>query len=118
MVQYLQQQVFNKDPEYQRFYWQSRMVSSKDTTVDYLFATPATKINSRVAFEKLRWGGQYIFISTNRKETEMFADSFLPAGFMLNTPVTLLKKGGFFLGKKYYFFAARKMLIIPPGDFT
>ncbi len=115
----IQKAFFENDPDFKRYHWASRMKVGDGKTVDYIFATPQDPHNPKDIFTKIRWGGQFVFVSPNRREVEQLCEQFPKEGFEIDRKPEVFKSGGFlFLKKKLWFFVARKVRIIAPGDFT
>jgi tRNA A-37 threonylcarbamoyl transferase component Bud32 len=109
--------VFAPTFEYQHA---GRKIHESKTLTDYLFATTGDSTAPDEVFSALRWGGQFVFLSRNRKEVEETARRFrqTPA-FIIEIPPMRVKRKlmGFVpAGTRYFYFSARKVMLIKPGE--
>lgn len=120
----VRQAVFAKDPEFKSFGdGASHYLSSG--TVDFLFAGEHETLDPKATFEKLRWGGQLVYVSTDAQQVSNIAGRLSTAGFVVDTPPTSIWHGanifgwgipGF--GRRIHYFTARKVLMVPPGQYS
>lgn len=101
----------------------NRFVTSTDA-VDYLFALPGDEIAPEQVFHSMRWGGRFVFASTNQADVlEVQKRYALEHGFVLERSLTTArcKTWGLplpLLGRKVFYFIARKVTLIPRGEYT
>jgi len=122
LIKILENEALKKYPEYQDFSFRNSEVMAEGL-VDYLFATTGDPSTPEAVFGRVRWGGQYIFLSTNVNEVTDVANKFTKGGFVIETKPSSVTYGLFGfkfpgLTRKLYYFAARKTLIIQPGTNT
>jgi hypothetical protein len=92
--------------------------------VDYLFMKSGDAALPQDAFDRLRWGGQLVFVSRSEQEVVDLAAKFRDRrGFIIERepavvrprPLGLALPG---LGRPLHYFVARKVLLIQPGQMT
>lgn len=91
--------------------------------VDYVFAVENDPHRPDQVFPRLRWGGQFIYISRNRRKVAALPQRFRKRGFEVLHGPGYVRKGPFslwipFFSTRVYYFVARKVLLIPPGDIS
>jgi hypothetical protein len=74
-------------------------------------------------FDQLRWGGQVIFASAERRQVVQFATQLTQSGFELTQNPTWLSHGPLgltipFLWPRTHYLVARKMQLVSPGQIT
>ncbi len=92
--------------------------------VDYLFALPGDEVSPDPVFHQLRWGGRFVFASTNLGdvvEVEKLYDH--EDGFAVDHTLssTRCRTMGLplpLLGRRVHYFVARKVTLIPKGEYT
>lgn len=122
LIKVLENEQLKKYPEYQDFSFRNSEVMA-DGLVDYYFATSGDAATPEAVFQRVRWGGQYVFISKNVNEVTEVANRFTKGGFAIEAKPASVTYGLFgfkFPGfnRKIYYFSARKTLIIQPGTNT
>ena len=91
---------------------------------DFLFSTDEELSRPQAVFDRIRWGGEFVFVGRDRARVAEVEKLFNhEGGFVIETNVTamhprLLGLHLKWLPKLGYFFAARKTVIIPPGSTT
>jgi hypothetical protein len=94
---------------------------------DFAFASAAGIADPAAVFERLRWGGQFIFASRRRRETDAVLARFARAGeFLIETPPQSLTRprwGIPFLSPllpplRTHYFVARKVRLTPADEDT
>lgn len=88
-----------------------------------LLCTPGDRATPGVLFDRLRWGGQVVFISESRAEAARFGEALAGRGFEITQETSHLSAGFLglpvpFLSRKLFFVVARKVALIPPGQTT
>jgi len=74
-----------------------------------------------VIFPRMRWGGQFVFVSPSEKRVQELARQFADYGFHLQKPHDTVKDGWRLFPifrRKVHFFSARKILHVPKGGLT
>ena len=115
----LKRQVLDPDPEFQHFE-QSSSLNKRSGLLDYLIATNGQRHDPDPAFARLRWGGQFVYVSRNRREVEDVPERFAERGFAVGGAPGFVR-GGWgipLISRKYYYIAARKTALVPPREFS
>jgi hypothetical protein len=91
---------------------------------DYLVATSGDRCDVDHVFDRLRWGGQFVFIGSRSREAEQLIDRYRACDdFLVETDVQAISRPGSrwrrrdFM-KTYYGFVARKTALTRTGDAT
>jgi len=115
------QQVFADDREY-RHYAHTPVTADPRALQDYIFATDGDDTDPASVFARLRWGGQFVFVSRSARRVAQLARQFDRDGFCLERdPASVRRRAWPFLSllaPRVHYFAARKVLLIRPGEFT
>lgn len=109
--------VFEGDEEYRSF----GAAEGLRELPDYIFATPADDHDPQRIFERLRWGGTFVYAAPEAEDVRQTAANFAQCGFSVELPTDSLLDGWRFwplIRKKVYYFAARKVLHVPKGGVT
>jgi hypothetical protein len=122
MVRTVREHAFAGDVEFQRFcHGESELIESR--TLDYLFATASDPHKPAQVFDRMRWGGQFVFATRQARQAESLAKAFAQTGFVIERGPERINRR--FLGiplvglaPRIYFFVARKVLLVRPGDYT
>jgi hypothetical protein len=90
---------------------------------DYLFAVEEESHLPDDVFGRLRWGGQFIYITQDRRRAGDVLDRFGQRGFVAVRGPEMVRVGAWglaipYLSKKVYFFVARKVFLIRPREIT
>jgi len=134
LVQAVGKRVFRTDEDYKTFGPGESLdrldgpLPPEVAPMDYLFAGPDQPIMPKSVFPRLRWGGQFLFVSPNRRQVATLASKFSPDnGFQIDHPPDHISTGPLslpfalsipLLTKPAHFFLARKVALIPPGSTT
>jgi len=130
MVQAVSRAVFRDDADYARFGPGETLgreggpIPPEVPPLDYLLAGPDQPLPPGDAFARMRWGGQYLFVSPQRRQVAALAKRFSPeTGFYIDHAADHVNTGPFglpipLLSKPAHFFVARKVALIPPGSTT
>lgn len=123
LVKIISQKVLRRDPEWELF-GRNNSENSTDRLKDFIFASAGHLPTPEEAFDELRWGGLFIYISTKMLETVDVARKFTQLGaFILEKHPTFVRRGLFGLpwspfSEKIHYFVARKVYLIKPGQST
>jgi hypothetical protein len=114
------QRLLNKNSEYQRI---SSAKPTRDGLIDFLQATPGESDDPKEIFNRLRWGGLYLFASPNRAQVTELGERYRKHGFSVELGPTYVRDGwrGWpipFFSRKVHAFLARKVELLPPGEIT
>lgn len=123
-VRLVQQQVFSSDMEF-RSHYDPAAADRPGATTDFLFATPLDEHHPTRVFDRLRWGGQFVFIAPDHRQVEGLAHVFARKGYLLDRPPAALRQPCRLLGvpipllgRRVFYFAARKMHLVLPGTYS
>ena len=121
MIDATARRLFRRNPEYARFSpFDANLITNR--VWNFLFAVETEPHDPAEVFERLRWGGVFIYISRHRGDLASLPQRFRAEGFEILHPSGCLKSGRFcfipFVGKRLYFFACRKLQLIRPADLT
>ncbi len=89
---------------------------------DYLFSIDGHTLRPTTVFDRLRWGGQFVFASGRPRLIEEQARRFHNRhGFVLDQPVQWVDVPRFSIRlspfrRRQYYFVARKVMLTPPGQ--
>lgn len=120
----VRQAIFAKDPEFKSFGDGSSHYLSSGT-VDYLFAGEHETLDPKATFEKLRWGGQLVYVTANPQQLSIIASRLVATGFIIDTPPASIWHGAKILGwgipgfgRRIHYFTARKVSMVLPGQYS
>lgn len=117
-IEHLIQTRYSQEPEFQRH--KHRLHDTGGDLTDFLFALPGDPHTPLDVFDKLRWGGQFVYLARDPQEVALTAERFAQAGtYEIVVPPTAVRRRllGFIpWGTRYHYFAARKMTLIRPGE--
>jgi len=122
MMQAVDRQIIARDPDHE-FLKDSRTASATDL-VDYLFATASDEHEPAEVFRRVRWGGLFLFLSSDQKFTSAMQSRYEShTGFVIEQQTTFARTGPMLLrmmgiGKKVFYFVARKITLLQPGQTT
>ena len=89
---------------------------------DYVFAVENEPHKPDDIFANVRWGGQFIYISSDRAKVETIPAQFTDFGFEILGEPQGVRYGWLrfvpFMGRKLWFVACRKMQLIRPRDIS
>jgi hypothetical protein len=90
---------------------------------DTILCTDFENATPKQIFNRLRWGGQVIFVSASRDEAVKFNIQLQDWGFETTQSVRQISRRPLglpipFFSRNVWAFAARKILLVPPGELT
>ena len=116
------------DPEFRKFTGMDALSEAGGGglagPVNYLFAAEDDPHDPDAAFRRLRWGGQFIYVSRSRARLRGLADAFAQRNYDVIEPMGIARQGMFFglalplLTRKTYYFAARKVSLTLPKEIS
>jgi tRNA A-37 threonylcarbamoyl transferase component Bud32 len=112
--------VLEPDREYHH-YAHTPLASDPTALQDFVLAADGDDVDPGHVFDRLRWGGQFVFASRSARRAADLARQFQGNGFILERrPVFLRKPWPLipFLARRIHYFVARKVHLIRPGEFT
>jgi len=113
--------VLQADAEY-KAYGHNNSEAHQTRLVDYFFAVGKEGCPPDEIFDRLRWGGVFVYISKRAADVQEAARKFTQmGGFVIEKPPAHTARG--FLGlplrlfsRKIHYFTARKVMLIKPGE--
>ncbi|MCC7191238.1 MAG: serine/threonine protein kinase [Phycisphaeraceae bacterium] len=102
----------------------SHAESTSSAPLDYVFASTGQPSLPQDVFNRLRWGGQFVFVSRSEQEVVELATKYRDRrGFIVEREPASMRMRFLGLpipglGKVLHYFAARKILLIQPGQTT
>lgn len=109
--------LIRQDPEYRRLL----LLPKRDVTQhELLHGSFAFEHRPALVFEKLRWGGLFVYAGKSRSETRALAGQYPLYGFAVERGPALVREGWRLplVSPTTHYFVARKVELIPPGQFT
>jgi hypothetical protein len=120
----IRQAIFSHDAEFLA-YGEGSSQALAASTVDYLFCGENDPCEPRDIFDRLRWGGQFVFVTTKPAQAQELARTLTKHGFVIDMPLMsiwhgfkLFKWGVPGFGRRIHYFAARKVLMVEPGQYS
>jgi len=118
-VALITQGVLEPDPEFQHFRKSSSLVKPTGM-LDYLIATDVRTPEPDAVFARLRWGGQFVFVSRDKGEVVALRRRFADRGFtVMNEPAFI--RGGWkipLISPRHHYFMVRKTALVLPREFS
>lgn len=115
----VKRKVLDPDPEFRYFEPTSSLVK-RSGALNCLISTEGENHDPDVAFNRLRWGGQYVCVSSNKREITPLPAKFAEFGFELESdPSYVWAEWGIpIISPKAHYFIARKTTLIRPKEFS
>ncbi|MFI5378610.1 MAG: hypothetical protein ACHRHE_04880 [Tepidisphaerales bacterium] len=112
--------VLYPEPEYRKY---CNGYIPETGLADYLFGTSGQDVDPDKIFNRLRWGGCFVFVSAKRREVEDVARKFPPRGFIVEHAPNFVRTGPAWLPlplitRKIHYFVVRKVQLLLPGQDT
>ncbi len=90
---------------------------------DALLCTSGDSVSPMQLFNRLRWGGQAVFVSPDRDAAAQFSLQLAGKGFEITQKPAAIVRGPLglpipFLSRKTHYFVARKVQLVVPGETT
>jgi len=121
MIQDAMRQVLSRDEEFVRLGGQN-VPHPRAGLADYLIAVEDEPRQPDEIFGRLRWGGQFIYLSRDRAAAYTLARDYTERGFELTHGPRYLRTGILrhvpLLGHKLWYFVARKLFLVRPREIT
>ena len=113
--------LFRSDEEYQT--WGPSDATIEPARIaDYFFAVEDEPHGAEDIFGRVRWGGQFVYLSHDVAKLEHLPRQFAAFGFEILRDGEYFRTGPLrfvpFLGRKLWYFVARKMQLIRPRDIS
>lgn len=92
--------------------------------IDYLFANANGETSPGKVFDRLRWGGQFVYVTPDLRQADHVCREFhARGGFVVEQGPTPVRTGWMglpipWVGKRLYYFVARKTSLVQPGTMT
>jgi hypothetical protein len=115
----VKRKVLDVDPEFHHFEQTSSLVKSAGL-LNCLITTEGESHDADVAFDRLRWGGQYVCVSSRKREILGLPEKFAELGFELERGPSFVRTewGLPIISPKAHYFIARKTTLIRPREFS
>ena len=115
----VKRKVLDRDPEY-RYFEQTSSLAKRNGLVNCLISTEGESHDPDTAFDRLRWGGQYVGVSSRKSEIADLPQKFADVGFLIEQePAYVRTEWGLpLISPKAHFFVARKFTLIRPREFS
>jgi len=119
MVAVIKQKLLDPDPEF-RHLEQTSSFNKTTGSVDFLVAAEGEPHEPDAVFGRLRWGGQFVYVSRDAARVASLPERFIQRGFVVARPPQFVRTGWGLpvLSKKAHYFVARKTFLIRPRDFS
>ncbi|MDB5331224.1 MAG: hypothetical protein JWP03_2375 [Phycisphaerales bacterium] len=110
-----------EDAEFSRYRDPAESARRQSGLADFLFAVEDESHSPDEIFGRLRWGGQFVYLTRHRRKARGLAAQFAERGF------EPLARGRFrtgplrfipLLGRRVWYFVARKILLAQPREIT
>lgn len=113
---------FAGDPEYQQ-HLRSTSLTREQGLVDYLFAVEGEPHLPDEVFDRLRWGGVFVYVANRRDHLHQLAERFRQRGFVVHVEAKRIyeRRLGIRLpiwSPRRWLMVARKVLLIRPREIT
>jgi hypothetical protein len=115
----VKRKVFDKDSEF-RYYESTSSLYKSSGLLNILISTEGEAHDPDVAFDRLRWGGLYICVSSRKAEVREAAQRFVERGFVLERDQSYVwsEWGVPIISPKAHYFIARKTQLVRPKEFS
>ncbi len=110
--------VLSRDAEFKHLF--SATAPRRAGQADYLLAVGDEPHEADDIFCKLRWGGQFVYVSRSGRQAEETARQFTERGFVFVRGPGCIREGTPipFFGRKTHYFVARKVHLTLPREFS
>jgi serine/threonine protein kinase len=112
--------VLEEDREY-RHYAHAPLAADPTALQDFVLAADGHDVDPVRIFDRLRWGGQFVYASRSGRRVAELARQFQGQGFILERRPTFVRKPWPILpvlSSRIHYFIARKVHLIHSGEFT
>ena len=115
----VKRKVLDPDREF-RYFEQSSSLNKRSGVLNCLISTEGENHDPDLAFDRLRWGGQYVCVSSDKREIAPLPEKFAEFGFETERgPAYVWAEWGIpIISPKAHYFIARKAAIIRPKEFS
>ena len=115
----VKRKVLDKDPEF-RYYESTSSLQKAAGLLNILISTEGESHDPDIAFDRLRWGGLYICVSSRKAEVREAAQRFSERGFTLERELSYVwsEWGVPIISPKAHYFIARKTHLVRPKEFS
>jgi hypothetical protein len=119
MVAVIKRRVLDADPEF-RHLEQTSSFHKPGGSVDFLVAAEGEPHDPEAVFGRLRWGGQFVYVSRDANRVASLPEKFIQRGFVVPRPPQFIRTGWGLpvLSRKAHYLVARKTFLIRPRDFS
>jgi hypothetical protein len=115
----VRRQILERDPEFCHL-GQAEPAANQAGLRDYIVAAEDQPHDPDQIFARLRWGGQFMYVSKDRREVQAMPERFAARGFGVVRGPGFVRMGWGIplLSRKAHYFIARKTLLVPPREFS
>jgi tRNA A-37 threonylcarbamoyl transferase component Bud32 len=115
----VKRKVLDRDPEF-RYFEQTSSLAKRNGLVNCLISTDGESHDPDVAFDRLRWGGQYVCVSSRKPDITALPEKFSEVGFLVERdPAYVRTEWGLpLISPKAHYFVARKTTLVRPREFS
>ena len=89
---------------------------------DYIVAFNDEPHQPDEIFDRLRWGGQFVYLNFDRAQIDSLRDAYGGHGFEVSDRLESVRTGALrwipFLGRRLWYFTARKLYLVRPREIT
>ena len=120
-IRIVTRRILRSDPEY-KMYGRNNSELRHTGLVDYYFAADSDPCPPDEVFDRLRWGGVFVYVASKLSDVMEVARKFTQmGGFVIDRHPGHTRRGMFglpikFLAQKIHYFVARKVYLIKPGE--
>ena len=115
----VKQQILDPDSEF-RYYEKTSSLAKPRGMVNYLLATNDQPHDPVAVFERLRWGGEFVYISPDPREVAELPPKFAERGYTSVKGPAFVRTGWGvpLISRKAHYFVARKTMLVQPREFS
>ena len=115
----VKRKILDKDSEF-RYYESTSSLYKASGQLNILVSTEGEAHDPDITFDRLRWGGLYICVSSRNAEVRDAAQRFAERGFVLDREPTYIwsEWGVPIISPKAHYFIARKTQLVRPKEFS
>ncbi len=121
MVRDAVRKVLEGDREFEHYRSSNSLVKSQGL-LDFLFAAEDEIHDPDMVFGRLRWGGQFVYLTRHRHGLDELANRFMQRGYEVVRGPSYYRTGRLkylpFLGRKVHYLIARKVFLARPREIT
>jgi hypothetical protein len=121
MIREAVRRLLEGDAEFEHYRSNTSLIRSHGL-LDFLFAAEDDPHDPDLVFSRLRWGGQFVYLTRHRARLANMADRFAQRGYEVVHGPTYYRTGPLrhlpFLGRRVHYLIARKIYLTRPREIT